>query len=119
MATTNQKIHGIIHGAAVAAGWVGAGMAQLPGADMPIIMGIQATMIVAIGAEHGVEMTKGAAAKLALPFAAGYGGRAISQVLVGWLPGVGNAINASTAAGITEAVGWAADAYFAKDDPAV
>lgn len=28
------------------------------------------------------------------------------------VPGIGNAINATTAAGITEAVGWAADAYF-------
>ena len=29
-----------------------------------------------------------------------------SQVLVGWIPGIGNAINATTAAGITEAMGW-------------
>lgn len=40
-------------------------------------------------------------------------GRGISQVLVGWIPGYGNAINATTAAAVTEAIGWAADAYFA------
>ena len=33
-------------------------------------------------------------------------GRAVSQVLVGWIPGLGNAINASTAAALTESVGW-------------
>ena len=33
-------------------------------------------------------------------------GRGISQILVGWIPGLGNAINASTAAGLTEAIGW-------------
>lgn len=33
-------------------------------------------------------------------------GRTASQVLVGWIPGIGNAINATTAAGITEAMGW-------------
>ena len=35
-------------------------------------------------------------------------GRTASQALVGWLPGYGNAINAATAAAVTEAVGWAA-----------
>jgi uncharacterized protein (DUF697 family) len=37
----------------------------------------------------------------------------LSQALVGWIPGVGNAINAATAAALTEAIGWAADGYFA------
>jgi uncharacterized protein (DUF697 family) len=36
-------------------------------------------------------------------------------VQVGWVPGLGNAINATTAAGLTEAVGWAADAYFSDE----
>ena len=33
-------------------------------------------------------------------------GRGVSQALVGWIPGVGNIINASTAASITEGLGW-------------
>lgn len=115
MATKNQKVHGIIHTAAVSAGAVGGGLAQIPGSDMPIIMGLQATMIVAVAAEHGVSITKAAAAKLLLTFAAGYGGRAISQFFVGWIPAIGNAINASTAIAITETIGWAADAYFEKN----
>ena len=33
-------------------------------------------------------------------------GRVVSQVLVGWIPGVGNAINAGTAASVVEGIGW-------------
>ena len=48
-----------------------------------------------------------ASAKAALAsVAAATVGRTASQVLVGWIPGIGNAINATTAAGITEAMGW-------------
>lgn len=43
-------------------------------------------------------------------------GRGASQVAVGWIPGAGNAINATTAFAITEAVGWAAYKYFEGDD---
>jgi len=32
-------------------------------------------------------------------------------VVLGWLPFLGNAVNAATAAAITEAIGWAAVAY--------
>ncbi len=117
MATRNQKVHGIIHTAAAGAGAVGGGLAQIPGADMPVIMGLQTAMIVAIAAEHDETITKTAAADLLLTFVAGYGGRALSQFLVGWIPIAGNAINASTAIAITEAIGWAADAYFAKEEP--
>ena len=112
MATRDQKIHGIIHTAAASSAAVGGGLAQVPGADMPVIAGIQTTMIMAIALEHGAQISKTAAAELLLTFGASYGGRAISQALVGWIPGIGNAINATTAAGLTEAIGWAADAYF-------
>lgn len=76
--------------------------------------GIQTTMIVGIAEVHGVRISKMMAADLLLTFAASMGGRAVSQWLVGWIPGWGNGINASTAAALTEAVGWAADAYFAE-----
>lgn len=71
-------------------------------------------MIIAVAHEHGAAITKAAAADLLLTFAATDVVRGISQWLVGWVPGWGNAINATTAAGTTEAVGWAADSYFAK-----
>jgi len=122
MTTDKKKIHAIIHTASVTAGGIGAGLAQLPGSDMPVLMALQTAMIVAIGHEHGCEITKTHAKSLLLTLPAGYGGRAISQFLIGWIPGFGNAVNASTAATITEAIGWAADLYFEKDrakDPCI
>jgi uncharacterized protein (DUF697 family) len=113
--TTNQKVHGIVHTAATAAATVGAGFAQIPGSDAPVLAGIQTTMIVAIAHEHGALLTKAAAADLLLTFTATHVGRGISQWLVGWVPGWGNAITAPTAAVLTEAVGWAADAYFSEE----
>jgi len=99
----------------VTAGGIGAGLAQLPGSDMPALMALQTAMIVAIGHEHGQEITKTHAKSLLLTLPAGYGGRAISQFLIGWIPGLGNVINATTAATITETIGWSANAYFEKD----
>src|ERR1700761_7782849 len=113
MATKNQKIHGIIHAASVAAAGVGGGLAQLPGSDSVPLVAIQTGMIVAIASQHGVEITKALALDVIVSYATTTSGRFLSQLLVGWIPGVGNAINASTAAAITEAVGWAADKYFA------
>ena len=110
--TSTDNIHAVIHVASAAAAGVGAGLAQIPGADAPVLMSLQATMIAAIAHEHGTKITKVAAAELILPFCATMAGRGASQVLVGWIPGFGNAINAATAAAITEAIGWAADAYF-------
>lgn len=112
MTTRNQKIHGIIHVAATATAGVGAGMSQAPGSDTLAIVPLQTAMIVAIGAEHGVKITKGAAADILLTFSASMTGRAISQWLVGWIPGFGNVINAATAFSLTETIGWVADAYF-------
>lgn len=116
MTTKSQKIHAIIHTATVTAGGIGAGLAQLPGADMPALMALQTAMIIAIGHEHGCEISKANAKSILLTFPAGYGGRALSQFLIGWIPGFGNAINASTAMAITETIGWTADAYFEKEN---
>ncbi len=113
MATRNQKVHGVIHTASLAAAGVGAGLAQLPGADAPLLCSIQTAMIVAVAELHDASITKAIAADLLLTFSATMAGRGLSQVLVGWLPGVGNAVNAATAASITEAIGWTADEYFA------
>ncbi len=116
MATKNRKIQAIIHIATVTAGGVGAGLANLPGSDMPVLTALQTAMIIAIGHEHGCEITKTSAKSLLLTFPAGYGGRALSQFLIGWIPGYGNAINASTAMVMTETIGWTANAYFASDE---
>ena len=114
MATRDHVIHGIIHSASASAAGVGAGLAQIPGSDAPVLVGIQTAMIIAIAAEHGVDVEKAAAAQLLVGFAAPIAGRTVSQVLVGWIPGAGNIINASTAAAMTEAVGWTTHDYFAE-----
>jgi uncharacterized protein (DUF697 family) len=111
---TNSKVHAIIHTASASSAGVGAGLAQIPGSDMPVLCGIQITMIIGIAKVHGHSITKQDAFALIVPFAAGKIGRAISQALIGWIPVLGNAINATTAATITESIGWAADAYFAE-----
>ena len=83
---------------------------------MPILMALQTALIIAIGTEHDCTITKANAKSIMLTLPAGYGGRALSQFLIGWIPGYGNAINATTAATMTEAIGWMADAYFANGD---
>ena len=119
MATKAEKIHALIHAAAASCAAVGGGLAQAPGADTAVITPIQVAMIVALGAEHGTPISKTAATELILPFSAAALGRGLSQCLLGWLPGVGNAVNAITAAVLTEAIGWAADAYFADGNVAL
>ena len=47
--------------------------------------------------------------------AAGQVGRTASQILIGWLPGVGNVINAVTAASLTETIGWIMAKEFEKE----
>ena len=111
-----KKIHAIIHTATLTAGGIGAGLAQLPGADMPVLTALQTAMIIAIGQEHGVELTRTSAKSILLTFPAGYGGRAIARYLVGWIPGYGNVLKASTAMVLTETVGWTAKAYFANNE---
>ena len=110
-----KKIHAIIHTATLTAGGIGAGFAQLPGADMPVLTALQTAMIIAIGHEYGVELTKTSAKSILLTFPAGYGGQAFARYLVSWIPGYGNVIKASTAMVITETVGWTANAYFSND----
>lgn len=100
------KCHGIIHSASVAAGGVGAGLAQIPGSDNVIIIPIQTGMIISLGAVFGIKLSESTAESTLATVTATLVGRGISQLLVGWVPGIGNIINATTAAGITETIGW-------------
>ena len=111
---TITKVRAIIHGAASAAAAVGAGLAQIPVADAVVLAPIQTTMIIAVAAQHGARITKSVAMSLLAPFAAVYAGRAASQALIGWIPALGNIVDASTAFALTEAIGWAAHKYFEK-----
>ena len=101
-----KKCETIIHSASVAAAGAAAGLAQIPGADNAAIIPIQVAMIISLGQVFGRELTKNAATALLGTATASTVGRGVSQFLVGWIPGFGNAINAGTAASVTEALGW-------------
>lgn len=106
--------HGVIHTASAAAAATGAGLAQLPCSDNAVITPIQLAMTVALGRVFGLELTESAAKAAMVSMAGATVGRTLSQVLVGWLPGVGNVINAATAAGVTETLGWLLSEDFAR-----
>ena len=114
--TSQQKneCHAIIHAASAAAGAVGAGLAQVPGSDNAVLTPIQLTMAISLGKVFGKTLGEAAAKAAVGSAAAATVGRMASQVLIGWIPVVGNAVNATTAAGITEALGWAIATEFDK-----
>lgn len=107
-----KSCHHIIHMNAVAASGVAAGLAQLPSADLPALMAIEIEMVIALGKVFDISVTESGAKGLITSLAGATIGRTISQWLVGWIPVYGNAINASTAAGVVEALGWAAADHF-------
>lgn len=107
-----EKCEAIIHTAAVAAGGVGTGLAQIPMADNAVITPIQITMITSLGAVFGIRVTESLAKGLIGSCATSIAGRSAVQLLVGWVPGLGNAINTATAAGLTEVIGWMAAKHF-------
>ncbi len=112
MSNKVSKAHAIIHGAAASAAAAGAGLAQIPGSDNAVITPIQIAMIIALGRLHGADVGEQAAMTMLSTASAGIIGRTASQFIFGWIPGAGNAINAATAAGITEIIGWGAYTYF-------
>lgn len=100
------KCHAIIHSASASAGAVGAGLAQIPCSDNAVITPTQLVMTVSLGRVFGVELTDSAARAALASVAVATVGCNASQLLLGWIPIAGNIINASTAASITEAIGW-------------
>jgi uncharacterized protein (DUF697 family) len=110
-----EKCGSIIHQASGAAALVGSGMAQIPLSDAVLIAPIQIKMITAIGSVFDVDLTESAAKGLFAALSASCVGRVASQLLVGWIPIVGNLVNACTAAGLTEAMGWLAVEHFNAD----
>ncbi len=111
----NTKCHKIIHTASAATAAVGGGLAQLPGSDAIPITAAQVTMVIALGKVFGKAITESAAKAVIAGLAGASVGRLASQFLVGWIPGLGNAVNAATAAGITETLGWKVADKFDKE----
>lgn len=111
-----NRCQDIIHTRAVLAAGAGAGLAQVPGSDSLVIVPIQAEMLKEIGKVFDRNITEQCVAAILGTGLATAGGRKISQVLIGWIPGWGNVTNATTAAAVTEALGWSAAAMFEKGD---
>ncbi len=107
-----RRCHYIIHTNATAAAGIAAGLAQLPGVDAAPLAALEVEMVTALGAVFGIKVSNAAAKGVIASVAGTAVGRATSQFLVGWLPGLGNAINATTAAGVVEALGWFAADHF-------
>lgn len=101
-----KQCHAIIHAASVSCAGIGAGLAQIPGSDNAAIVPIQVTMTISLGKVFGKAFTESAALSTIGTVTSSLVGRAVSQALIGWIPGIGNAVNAVTAASITESLGW-------------
>lgn len=119
MASTKQNVHEIIHAASVACAAIDGGSAQVADTDSTAIALVQTNMISSIASEHGIEITEDAAADLLQMFKATAQSRQAllnRQALVGWLPGIDNVANDSTAATLTVAIGWAANSHFERTE---
>ena len=114
--TNKQKIacNSIIHTASAAAAAIGAGLAQIPLSDSVVLIPIQTGMVIGLAKVFGLELDEGAAKATVATTASTAIGRGLSQVLIGWVPIAGNIINGSTAAGVTETMGWIVANDFAK-----
>lgn len=116
--TENQrkKCHAIIHGAAGSGAGIAAAMAQVPGSDNIPLVAIEVAMTISLGGVFGVSLTESAAKSIVAGAAGSLIGRGVFQFAIGWIPGLGNAVNASTAAGVIEALGWAIAKDFDNND---
>lgn len=112
--TLRKRSAKIIHTASAATGSVGAGLAQLPGTDAAIIVPIQVTMVLSLAKIYQIPLKESVAKVIVTETTATLLGRTASQFLVGWIPGIGNMINATTAAALTEMLGWVVATEFAQ-----
>ena len=106
-----KAAHRVVIGAAAAA--AAAGASPIPFSDAALLVPIQIGMLAAISASFGVELSKAffrtLVAAMAGTTGATFVGRAIVSNLLKFIPGVGSvaggAISATTAAGLTTALG--------------
>lgn len=110
-----KKVHSIIHASSASAAAVGAGLANIPGSDAPVLIAIQTGMIISIGAVFKQKLTESVSRTLLADFLGTTIGKTVANVLTGWIPVLGNGINAATAASITELIGWTIANDFANN----
>lgn len=103
-----KKCHMAIHSATVASATAGA--IPIPMSDAIPITAAQIGMIISLGKIFGVSLTQSAAKSIATVTLTQQAGRAVASNLLKLIPGagtiIGGAIGASTAAALTETLGW-------------
>lgn len=113
--SVQKKIARMLTGSsAVLAG--GIGSQPIPMADLPIITGIQVSMIIGIGYISGQEMNSQTAkefmASMGLNVGSAFAFREIGRALVKLLPIAGNVVSGAVASAVTWGIGEASIAYF-------
>lgn len=99
-----KKSEAIIHGSALAAA-AAAATTVLPGSDGLAIMPIQVAMVTAVSREYGVPVSKGIVRSTVYASLGSIVGKAGAGLLLRWTPIAGNAVRASIAFGVTQALG--------------
>lgn len=102
----------IIHGAATAAGGVGA--FPIPCSDAIGLMAIQTSMVIALARVFNIELTKAMAEHVAKQAVVSSTGKLVATNLTKMIPGLGSVICATVAAGLTEVFGWEQAEAFAS-----
>ena len=109
MTTADMKAKQIIHSASVAAGSVA--VSPIPFTDAALLVPIQVGMITALFKAYNQKMVIGAIRGAVWAVAATSFGRGIVGNAFKFIPGLGTvagaAISATTAASVTELIGWA------------
>ena len=79
-----------------------------------MIAPIQVAMTVSLAKVFGIGLSSSAAVASLATETSTILGRTASQVLLGWIPGIGNLVNSCTAISFTEAIGWMLAEEFAR-----
>ena len=88
------------------------GAEPIPGLDLPVLLVMQARMVLRLGAIYGENITGRYARELVTAAAGGLAARYIGEELAKFLPGPGWVISAGFAAAGTYAIGQVAREYF-------
>ena len=114
--TQKLKCQWIIHGAATATAASAAALSQFPGADnIPLCIAIGG-MAISLGKVFDYSFSGTTAREVGTVIVTYYSGTFIARLAIqmgaGWIPFIGNSINAATVGAIIELIGWKlADAY--------
>ncbi len=106
-----KRALGLVQVNTIAAGTLAASMAQIPFADAAPLALNDAVMIIGIADIYGVQLGKSAALSMVGAIAANQAGTSLFKAAVGWIPLLGNGVNASVAVATTEATGMAVTGF--------